>query len=94
MENLRQLMAAYFHQDWWDEYDGSWEGAVDDFARREPHRVPATIEEITVLLDADDSDTAVGETLDALGNYRHAGEEPDAHSTWLRQIRERLAQAT
>ena len=93
MENLRQLMAAYFHQDWWDEYDGSWERAVDDFLRREPHRVAVTIEEITVLLDSGDADSVVGETLDALGNYRHPGEEPDAHTRWLRQIRERLVRA-
>ncbi len=93
MENLRQLMAAYFHQDWWDEYDGSWEGAVDDFARREPHRVAPAIDEITLLLGAGDSDATVGERLDAMGNYRHPGEEPNAHATWLKQIRERLVQA-
>ena len=27
-------MAAYFHQDWWEEYDGSWKAAAEDFARR------------------------------------------------------------
>ena len=30
MHDLGHLMAAYVHQDWWDEYDGSWRAAVAD----------------------------------------------------------------
>ena len=70
MENLRQLMAAYFHQDWQEEYGDVWESAVDDFARREPHRIAGATDEIATLLTAADSDEAVGRALDALGNFR------------------------
>lgn len=92
MENLRQLMAAYFHQDWWDEYGGAWESAVDDFARREPHRVAAATQEIAELLKKAESDEAVGRTLDALGNCRDPGAAPDANTAWLLGIRDRLIQ--
>lgn len=91
MKNLRQLMAAYFHQDWWDEYGGVWESAVDDFARREPRRVGGAAQEIADLLDSNvESDEVLGRTLDALGNFRDPGDAPDAHIVWLREVRERL----
>ena len=50
MDNLEHLMSAYFHQDWWEEYDGSWHAAVQDFARRSPERVPGLKTEISSLL--------------------------------------------
>lgn len=93
MECLRQLMAAYFHQDWSDEYDGAWTSAVDDFARREPRRIVGTMQEIDELISSSDSDAAVAQALDALGNFRDPGRASDAHITWLREIRERLDQS-
>ena len=90
MENLRHLMAAYFHQDWWSEYDGSWESAVDDFVRREPRRVAGAAGEIASLLDDAASDQSLGEALDALGNFRDPGSAPDAHRSWLVELRDRL----
>jgi hypothetical protein len=90
MDDLRQLMAAYFHQDWWEEYGGAWESAVDDFARREPHRIAGAADEITTLLTSADSDEAVGRALDDLGNFRDPGPAPDAHAAWLREVRDRL----
>ena len=94
MENLRQLMAAYFHQDWWDEYGGAWESAVDDFARREPHRISGATDEIATLLKTADSDGAVGRALDDLGNFRDPGPAPDANAEWLAQIRDRLIKSS
>ena len=94
MKNLRQLMAAYLHQDWWDEYDGSWEAAVDDFARREPERVRHTIEEIDVLLSAGRSERDLGLALEELGNYRDPGEGDHAYRDWLLGIRARLVADT
>ena len=91
MENLRQLMAAYFHQDWWDEYGGSWERAVDDFARREPHRVSGARDDIRQLLDESGSDDAIGSVLDDLGNFRNPGAAKDANRAWLTEINQRLA---
>lgn len=91
MENLRQLMAAYFHQDWSDEYGGSWEAAVDDFARREPHRAGGVIVEIARLLESHQSEDALGQALDDLGNCRDAGDANDAYRSWLIEINQRLA---
>jgi hypothetical protein len=90
MDNLRQLMAAYFHEDWSDEYDGAWESAVDDFARREPDRITGVVQEIAALLTGTGSDVAVGKALDALGNFREPGDAQDANRTWLVQIQARL----
>lgn len=90
MKNLRQLMAAYFHQDWWEEYDGSWEAGVADFARRAPERVPGLIEEIDTLLASAPSEDKVAQVLDDLGNYRDPGGSPTAHLDWLKAIRDSL----
>ena len=90
MENFRQLMSAYFHQDWWDEYRGTWESAVDDFACREPHRIAGATDEIATLLKNAGSDEAVGRALDDLGYFRDPGPAPHANAEWLAQIRDRL----
>jgi CdiI immunity protein len=90
MDNLRQLMAAYFHQDWYDEYGGSWEAAVDDFARRAPSRVAGTKAEIATLLRTTTSDAELVETLDALGNFYSAGEDRGSYRAWLESIEARL----
>lgn len=87
MDNLRHLMTAYFHQDWWDEYGGSWRSAVADFAARAPERLPALEVEIAGLLDRHLTDAEVSLLLDEMGNFRHPGDEPDAHICWLRDIR-------
>ena len=94
MENLRHLMAAYFHQDWWEEYDGSWVGAVDDYARRAPERVPCLLTEIDALLAAVPDEPTLGRTLTELGNYRSVGESPTAYRDWLRDIRAHLSSAS
>lgn len=90
MDNLRQLMAAYFHQDWYDEYRGSWQSAVDDFARREPDRVGAAREEISQLLAKHPDERALHTALRELGNYCWPGDEPHAYARWLRDIDDRL----
>lgn len=91
MADLRQLMAAYFHQDWAAEYDGSSEAAVDDFARREPTRVARAIEEIDSLLATTTTDAELAASLDSLGNNYWPGDAAGAHTTWLRAVRSRLA---
>lgn len=88
---LKHLMAAYFHQDWCDEYEGSWRMAVEDFARRSPERVPALSGEIDSVLHGQPTDVHVARLLDELGNHRDPGDEPQAHLGWLEDIRYMLA---
>lgn len=90
MENLRQLLAAYFHQDWHDEYDGSWESAVDDFVRRESDRAPGARDEISQLLAEGGSEGALPNTLDCLGSYYWAGDEPRDYRDWLLAVKARI----
>ena len=90
MENLRQLMAAYFHQDWSDEYNESWEAAVDDFARREPRRVGETCVEIAATLRIHPREADLAAFLESLGSYYWPGDTPDAHGEWLRGVLDRL----
>ena len=91
MDNLRQLMAAYFHQDWSDEYGGSWQAAVEDFARREPSRVEGAATEVATLLRTTHNDVELVEALDALGSFYWAGDDPAMYRAWLEEI---LAQMT
>jgi hypothetical protein len=87
---LSQLLSAYFHQDWHDEYRGSWEVAVDDFARREPSRVHGATAEIENLMRTAHDAAELKEALDALGNFYWAGDGSDSYSEWLRAIKIRL----
>lgn len=91
MENLKHLMAAYFHQDWWEEYGGSWTAALEDFVHRAPDRVPNTIKEISQVLETRPSDGDVARLLDEMGSYRDPGPESTAHVDWLTEIREMLS---
>lgn len=90
MDDLRHLMSAYFHQDWLLEYDGSWEAAVDDFVRRTPDQVTPAIAQIDAVLAEGYSNEELGRRLYELGNYRHAGDEPDAYASWLSAVAARL----
>lgn len=94
MENLRQLMAAYFHQDWYDEYGGSWEAAVDDFARRAPSRVEGATSEIATLLRTAPTDVDLARALDELGNFYWAGDDPGSYVAWLNDVKARLEAGT
>ncbi len=79
-------MAAYFHQDWWDEYGGSWRAAVADYVHRAPERVRGLVEEISTLLAGDPTDEEVAAALEEMGNYRSTGSSPTANADWLREI--------
>jgi hypothetical protein len=94
METLRQLMSAYFHQDWSDEYGGTWQVAVDDFIRREPDRLSALKLELAELLDSTTDDAALGARLDALGSYYWPGDAAHAHREWVTAIRDHVTSAT
>jgi hypothetical protein len=86
MNDLRHLMAAYFHQDWWDEYHGSWRAALTDYVQRAPERVPGLVADISTLLAGDPKDGDVATTLEEMGNYRSPGSSPTAHLDWLKEI--------
>ena len=86
MNDLRHLMAAYFHQDSWDEYDGSWRAALADYVQRAPERVPGLVEDISALLAGDPTDEEVAATLREMGNYRSTGSSPTANVDWLGEI--------
>lgn len=93
MSDLRQLMAAYFHQDFDLEHGtDDWEPVVDLFIRTESHRIPGVIRELDELLDAPDTDLSTH--LGGLGNYYWPGDEPGATRTWLIAIRDRLSAAS
>ncbi|WP_107771067.1 contact-dependent growth inhibition system immunity protein [Nocardioides sediminis] len=91
---LSQLLGAYFHQDWHDEYGGSWEAAVDDFARREPSRVRGVTAEIATLMRTTHSAAELKKALDGLGNFYWAGDDSESYSEWLRNIKARLERET
>ena len=79
-------MAAYFHQDWWDEYDGSWRAALADYVHRAPERVPGLVADISTLLSGDPTDEDVARTLEEMGNYRSPGRSSTASIDWLIDI--------
>ena len=61
------LFRAYFYEAW-DEYEyDSWQGAVDDFARRSPERVAGAAAALRALLDEPLTDDQLDSRLRAQG---------------------------
>ena len=90
MDDLTHLFSAYFYEAW-DEYEyGSWEEAVDDFARRSPDRVAGAVVGLQQLLDEPLGDDALDERLRTLG-CTFVSDQGDR--AWLVQLRDRLRSA-
>jgi hypothetical protein len=90
---LRQLMGAYFHQDW--ELDGDESDVVDLFVRHEPEsadRLPAEVDRL--LAELPDEPALRSFILEDLGAYYLADAEGGTFRGWLSQIAERVRAAT
>ena len=90
---LEQLMGAYFHQDWYDEFGDEWE-AVDAFVAGSPSHVNNLLAEIQNLLSNADSETALEAYLDSLGCEYTPTAEQGGYRGWLSEIARRVAAAT
>ena len=90
---LRQLMAAYFHQDFMDVHGGVWE-AVDAFVRVDPGRAGALLSEIELVLRELPTEPEVDMYLDQLGCEYWAPPEEGGYRGWLTEIARRVAAAT
>jgi hypothetical protein len=81
---LRQLMGAYFHQDWFDEHDDEW-ATVDDFLAHEPGAVRVA-DEIDHVLGRAQSELEVREFLRSLGSHYTLEDDTGSYRTWLTQL--------
>ncbi len=80
---LRHLVDAYLHEDFADLHGNAW-GAVGAYARDEPEHAPQLRGEITQLLSACESESALEGALVDLGlGYLPTGDGWDSHRTWL-----------
>ncbi|WP_416954254.1 contact-dependent growth inhibition system immunity protein [Nocardioides sp. T5] len=87
MDDLTYLFSAYFYEAW-DEYEyGSWQDAVDDFARRSPERVAGVMAALRALLDEPLTDKQLDARLRTRG-CTFVSEDGDR--TWLIQLLDRL----
>lgn len=87
MNDLEHLMAAYFHQDWDDEY-GTWTEAVDDFLARSPERAATIPAAISELLGAFPQD---GDLDRRLGEIGCAHDPAEGDRAWLLAVRAHIA---
>ena len=91
MDDLTHLFRAYFY-DAWDEYEyDSWQGAVDDFARRSPERVAGAAAALRALLDEPLTDDQLDGRLRAQG-CTFVSENGDR--AWLVDLLDRLRSAS
>lgn len=93
LTQLRQLMGAYFHQDFYDEYGGVME-TVDAFVDDDATDVPELLAEIAWVLDAYPAERDVEDLLDSLGCEYRADPADGGYRGWLTQIARRLAATT
>lgn len=91
MDDLTHFFSAYFYEAW-DEYEyGSWEEAVDDFARRSPERIAGAVSSLQAILDEPLTDDELDGRLRALGCTFVSR---DGDRAWLAQLRDRLRSAS
>ena len=91
MDDFTHLFSAYFYEAW-DEYEyGTWEEAVDDFARRSPERVAGAVVGLQALLDEPLGDDELDQRLRSLG-CTFVSDLGDR--AWLAQLRDRLRSAS
>lgn len=89
MENLKYLIGAYFHEDWYHQHE-SWQDVVDDFLGDNPNRVRAVPDEIDALLIS----TSTTEELDRqLASLGCAYDPAEGYRAWLEAVRDRIAAA-
>jgi hypothetical protein len=85
---LRNLIGAYLHQDWREEYE-SWEEAVADFAREDVAWVAAASAQLSTLL-RDNDELGLKIQLDTLGSYYDPTRAEGSYRAWLTAMHDRL----
>ena len=87
---LRQLVAAYYHPDWYLEHEDEWAN-LQDFLVGEPlaAQLPADVD---VVLAAFKTDEEISLYLEELGSYYIPAEEQGGCRAWLQEV-SRRAQA-
>ena len=89
-ENLKYLLAAYFHQDW-NHTHSTWEEVVDEYVNLDPSSVQGVTSEIDVLLSSPLDDTELDQELMRMGC---AFDPPGGDRAWLRALRDRIRRLT
>ena len=94
LDALGQLLGCYFHQDWPEEFSSDT-AALQAIVKNEPKsQLMAAATEIGVLLEAGLSETELkGIIADPIGCYFDPNSEGITCEQWLRQVRDKFAQA-
>jgi hypothetical protein len=94
LHELSQLLGAYLHQDWPDEFDSD-AAALNEAIKSEPREVVASaVNQIDGLLDQSLSDAALKTIMtQQVGCYFHPGDDEGAYHKWLKKVREILAES-
>lgn len=89
---LRQLVAAYYHPDWYSEHEDAWAN-LQDFLIGEPlaAQLPADVD---AVLAAFETDEEVGHYLEELGSYYIPIEEQGGCRAWLEEVGQRARART
>lgn len=83
-ENIKQLLGAYFHQDW-NLDDPTWESVVERYVRDEPGQGRIAATELERLLISTLFDEDVSAMVKKLGCYYWAGSASEMR-TWASQV--------
>ena len=90
---LRQLMGAYFHQDWFEEHGDPW-ATLEDFVHGERALVPSLRPEIDETLRRFDNEEDLAGFLRSLGCSYTAPPGTGGYRAWLEEIARRVRTAT
>lgn len=89
---LEQLMGAYFHQDFHDDYGDIW-GTVDAFTAEEPKLASALPDEIAQVLARFPLEAEVDSYLESLGSSVYLDQADGGYRGWLREMSDRIEKA-
>ncbi|GAB3778980.1 contact-dependent growth inhibition system immunity protein [Nocardioides ungokensis] len=91
-ELLRQLMAAYFHEDFQDVYGGVWE-TIDAFVADDPAESVLLPDEIAAVLAEFPTEEATAGYVISLGCCYQPQPNDGGYRGWLAEIARRVSSA-
>jgi hypothetical protein len=95
LESLGQLLGAYFHQDWLDEFENE-HAAIDAIVQGEPaEQVAEAVQEIDKLLAGALPESELRKVMvDCVGCYFDPSSNREGYADWLKHLRQIFAQAS
>jgi CdiI immunity protein len=89
IENIKDLLACYFHQDWSDEYETDTLAITAIISLEPQSQIIAAISELDLILSKNLSEKELKTlTIDKLGCYFNPSVKKQTYQEWLTEVKQ------